>query len=255
MSVAVSEPDKTAVVMATAERVASNGDNPKTLTESAYRHLRQDIVEGVLAPGSRLAVEHLKDRYGVGAGTLREALALLVSDALVVSRGQRGFRVAPISLADFEDITRMRILLETEALRLSIEHSDEAWEADLMGAFHRLTRAETKLAIDPVGMANEWEERNRIFHETLIAGCPSNWLRHFRGIVYRQSERYRRLSIFAGPRPRDVHTEHTALYEAALQRDSELACKILTDHILITLHSVKLLPPERLADGEARLPR
>jgi GntR family carbon starvation induced transcriptional regulator len=224
----------------------------KTLTEGAYRQLRQDIVEGVLPPGSRLAVEHLKDRYRVGSGTLREALALLVSDALVISRGQRGFRVAPISLEDFEDITRVRILLETEALKLSIQHSDEAWEAELMGVFHRLTRAEEKLTVDPVGMANEWEERNRVFHETLIAGCPSNWLRHFRAIIYRQSERYRRLSIFAGPKPRDVHTEHTALFDAALRRDSELACKILAEHIQITLRSVKLLPPDRLASGEAR---
>ena len=81
---------------------------PKTLAEGAYRALRRDIIEGRLAPGEKLRVEHLKDNYGVGAGTLREALSLLISDALVVSQGQRGFRVAPVSLADFDDITRRK---------------------------------------------------------------------------------------------------------------------------------------------------
>ena len=87
---------------------------PKTLVEGAYQRLRRDIIEGVHPPGEKLRVEHLKDQYEVGAGTLREALLLLVTDALVVAQGQRGFRVAPISIEDFEDITRTRILLETQ---------------------------------------------------------------------------------------------------------------------------------------------
>jgi len=92
-----------------ASELPENG--PKTLVESAYRALRRDIIEGRLAPGEKLRVEHLKDDYGVGAGTLREALSLLISDALVVSQGQRGFRVAPVSIEDFEDITRTRVML------------------------------------------------------------------------------------------------------------------------------------------------
>ena len=154
---------------------------PKTLVESAYRALRRDIIEGRLAPGEKLRVEHLKDDYGVGAGTLREALSLLISDALVVSQGQRGFRVAPVSIEDFEDITRTRVMLECEALRQSIAMGDDAWEADLLAAFHRLTKAEEKR----IGSEDreEWEERNRIFHEVLIAACPSRWIKHFLSIL------------------------------------------------------------------------
>ena len=78
----------------------SQPDEPKTLAEAAYRRLRRDIIEGIHPPGEKLRVEHLKDHYAVGAGTLREALLLLVTDALVTVQGQRGFRVAPISLDD-----------------------------------------------------------------------------------------------------------------------------------------------------------
>ena len=113
---------------------------PRTLVERAYLSLRHDVVCGKLAPGERLRVEHLKDQYEVGAGTLREALSLLVSDALVTSEGQRGFRVAPISLADLEDVTNTRVMLETEALRQSIRRGDAKWETALVQSSNRLIK-------------------------------------------------------------------------------------------------------------------
>lgn len=106
----------------------SDEPEPRTLTERAYRALRHDIVCGDLQPGQRLRVEHLKDHYGVGAGTLREALALLVSDALVTVEGQRGYRVSAVSLDDLCDLTDTRVRLETEALRQSIRLGDAGWE-------------------------------------------------------------------------------------------------------------------------------
>jgi DNA-binding GntR family transcriptional regulator len=217
---------------------------PKTLVESAYRALRRDIIEGHLPPGEKLRVEHLKDNYGVGAGTLREALSLLISDALVVSKGQRGFCVAPVSLEDFEDITKTRVMLECEALRQSIAMGDDAWEADLLAAFHRLAKAEEKL-IGTEGR-EEWEKRNRIFHEVLISACPSRWLKHFLSILYQQAERYRRLSIYLKPIPRDIHQEHEAILQAAMARDVDKATSLLGEHILITFRSIQLIPPEQL---------
>ncbi|MBS1191300.1 MAG: transcriptional regulator, GntR family [Rhodocyclaceae bacterium] len=222
---------------------------PKTLVESAYRNLRRDIIEGRLQPGEKLRVEHLKDHYGVGAGTLREALSLLVADALVVSQGQRGFRVAPMSLADFQDITRTRLMLECEALRQSIALGDDAWEGDLMAAFHRLSRAEEKLSDGEA--REEWEERNRIFHEVLIAACPSRWIKHFLSILYHQAERYRRLSLYRKPIPRNVHEEHEALLKATLARDADQAAAILADHIGLTLKAMEQLPAEFFASNGA----
>ncbi|MBS0353578.1 MAG: FCD domain-containing protein [Proteobacteria bacterium] len=224
--------------------LASEADEPKTLAEAAYRQLRRDIIEGLHRPGEKLRVEHLKDQYEVGAGTLREALQLLVTDALVVAQGQRGFRVAPISLDDFEDITRTRVLLETSALQQSIELGDDTWEANVVAAFHMLSRAEEKLVEGAKGTREEWELRNRAFHEVLISACPSRWIRHFQNILYHQSERYRRLSLFRQPIPRDVHAEHQAIVDAALARNSAEATRILSDHILRTLDAVRQLPAD-----------
>jgi len=218
------------------------GASAKTLVGAAYHNLRRDIIEGRLAPGSRLRVEHLKDSYGVGAGTLREALALLVSDALVIAQDQRGFHVKPISIADFNDITQTRILLECEALRQSIQHGDDVWEGRIVAAFHRLDLAEKRLSSSPAERFDEWEHRNREYHQALISACTSPWVRHFLSILYQQAERYRRLVVTHKPIPRNVHGEHQAILDAALARDTVRACSILTEHIGLTFEAVKHLP-------------
>ncbi len=215
---------------------------PKTLVESAYRALRRDIIRGRLAPNEKLRVEHLKDNYGVGAGTLREALSLLIADALVVSQGQRGFRVAPVSLADFADIMRNRVMLECEALRQSIALGDDAWEGEVLAAFHRLSKAEEKLIAN--SDSEEWEERNRVFHEVLIAASPSRWLKHFLAILYHQTERYRWLSRKQQTIPHDALATHETLLQAVLARDAEKATAILTDHLQQTLGLIQTLPSE-----------
>lgn len=222
----------------------ATGNPPKTLVEGAYRQLRRDIIEGRLPPGSRLRVEHLKDDYGVGAGTLREALALLVSDTLVITEGQRGFHVAPMSLCDFEDLTHTRVMLETEALRQSITNGDDEWEGRVLAAFHRLSKAEEKLSAGEDTAIDEWEERNRVFHEVLISACASRWIHRFLGILYRQAERYRRLSLSQSTQPRNVHAEHTAIVDAVMARRTDDAVQLLSDHILRTLSTVRQLPPE-----------
>ena len=207
---------------------------PRTLTERAYRAMRHDIVCGELPPGLRLRVEHLKDCYGVGAGTLREALALLVSDALVTVEGQRGYRVSAISLDDLRDLTDTRVRLETEALRQSIRIGDAVWEASVRETFRQLSDIEAGGAgREP----QQWERANRRFHEALIAGHRSPWSRHLLDILYRHGERYRHVALRLGATPgfdRDVHAEHESIFSAALARQEARAALALEAHIRLT---------------------
>lgn len=222
---------------------AAETSSAKTLVLATYERLRKDIIDGVLAPGSRLRVEHLKDDYEVGSGTLREALALLVSDALVSTYGQRGFWVKPISLEDFADLTEKRVLLETDALRQSLLNGDDDWEAGLVSAYHRLSKAETRLD-GSITMFNEWEYCNRLFHDALLSAHDSHWSRYFLTILYNQTERYRRLMITEHPMPRDVHHEHEAIFNASLARDVETACARLAEHIQANYQAIACLPDE-----------
>jgi DNA-binding GntR family transcriptional regulator len=218
------------------ESVIGAGDEPasKTRIQSVYRQLRRDILHGKLQPGARLPVEHLRAEYGVSAGTVREALSLLVADALVTPEGQRGFWVAQTSQDDLIDITNTRIQLESTGLRQAIEQGGDVWEAGIVAAFHRLSLVEDQAGRPLTGRLDEWELRNQDFHDALIAACPSRWIKRFRSILYHQHERYRRISLSQGAAERNVHAEHAAIMAAALKRDADLACQLIEQHIAAT---------------------
>ena len=201
----------------------------KTLSEAAYDALRDDIIRGRLEPESKLRIEELRQHYGTGASPLREALNRLAGEGFVTMEGQRGFRVAPLSTKDLTDITRLRIMLECEAVRKSMRHGDDEWEASVVAASHRLAKVESGDEVFP-----EWESRNQEFHEALIAACDSAWLLKFRRTLYEQHKRYRLISILEQDESRDVRAEHQAILEAVLARDEQRACDATEAHIMRT---------------------
>ncbi len=207
------------------------GSEPRTLIEDTYERIRDDIIEGRLAPGDKLRVEHLKLRYGVGAGTLREAITRLVSDALVVSQGQRGFWVAPISIEDLEDLTGLRMQIEIEALRRSIRTGSPEWRARVRAAYSELAAIEQPIlpALRP-----RWELLNTRFHEALVSGFDSPWTRRVLRLLARQSERYRQLAIHLPHTGRDVHAEHQLIYDATMAGEEARAALALEMHIRAT---------------------
>lgn len=201
-----------------------------TLARKAYDNLRRDILRGSFAPESPLRLAELGERYGMGFSPLREALNRLNGERLVTSESLRGFRVAPLSLAEFEDALRNRLLIETEALRLSIANGDDAWAAGVVAALYAL-----QLQAGREGEAAdlwELEARHHSFHRMLLSGCGSDWMMEFFERLYAATERYRLPVLLASAslHQRDIQAEHAALAEAALARDSNAAITLLHQH-------------------------
>ena len=214
----------------------------RTLARRAYQHLRRDIVHGQLEAGSKLKLEALVQHYEIGMSPLREALARLVGDQLVKTEDQRGFWVAPLSLEELDDISRVRNLIETEALRLSIERADPDWEAGVHQAFDRLSEIERSVGGGypvPDRAAEDWEEANRLFHYSLISACNSPWLIKLQDLLYHQAERYRRVSLDQSQGKRFVHDEHEAIFQAAMERNALRACRLTHDHLMRTYDTVR----------------
>jgi DNA-binding GntR family transcriptional regulator len=218
---------------------------PRTRVERTFNALRGDIINGTLPPGSRLGVERLRARYGVGSSTIREALSLLIADALVTSVGQKGFAVAPISVDDLADLGDVRVLLETNALRESIENADDAWEADIVATYHLLSKAQDRIDAGDAAATSEWEVRNKEFHTALAARSRSRWTRHILDMLNHHSERYRRAALLDRTVPRDVRAEHEELMEATLAHDADRACAVLTQHIRRTTEVLLELTAKR----------
>ena len=236
-------------IHSTARDVAANA---RTLASQAHDLLRRDILSGNLAPGQRLRTRDLQARYGLGLSPLRESLQRLSAEGIVVNDVQRGFAVAPVSLAELRDLTVARTALESTMLPMAMQLGSADWEGDIVAAFHRLSR--TPLPHDPAAMADAslWELRHRSFHHALVAGCGSPWLLRLHGQLVDQSERYRKIRILhhleSQAQVRDVNTEHQAVMEAVLRRDAAHAVALMTQHLVATSDATARLmaPPSTL---------
>ncbi|UVO53766.1 GntR family transcriptional regulator [Sphingomonas sp. SUN039] len=204
-------------------------DQPKSQASWVYTTVRGDIIAGRHSPGQKLKIQELASELKVSPGAVREALSRLVPEQLVVSRDQRGFVVAPLSINDLEDLTDVRCEIETIALRRSVERGDVAWEANLVAAAHRLTVTPSPATPQETGAA-DWLKIHAAFHASLVSGCESPRLIALHNQLYEQSERYRILSSYVGPR-RNVPGEHQRIVKLALARDADGLIEAAVGHI------------------------
>lgn len=208
-----------------------------TLTEKAYASLRQDIVRGAFPPGSPLRLADLGERYGMGFSPLREALNRLQAERLVTAEPLRGFRVAPLSLEEFEDALQTRLMIETEALRAAMAKGGDDWESAIVSALYAL-----KLKVDRQATGGDlWELEacHHAFHRALLEACGSAWLLEFFERLYAATERYRLPALTGGAGQRDIHAEHAALADAVLARDTALATDLMRHHYGRTAQTIR----------------
>ncbi len=202
-----------------------------SLSTSMADQLRLAIVSGELLPGAPLRLSNLKTRFNVSLSPLREALLKLAGEGYVVAEDQRGFRVAPVSKQNLDEITVLRRALEPEAFKRSMLHGGTQWEDQLVVAFHHLAKIEqTSLDSD----LREWETAHSAFHLALISGCEMPVMLQFCRTLLNLSDRYRRIFLFKNLHDRNVPSEHRAIYERALERDIAGACALLEQHIVRT---------------------
>ena len=228
-----------AVVVAGRFGTASDQSKPvrsnRTLTSDLFQRLRTDILHCHLRPNSRLRFRDLRAAYASGMSPLREALMRLASDGLVLLEAHKGFRVSPVSREEMVDIAATRCELEGLALKMSIEKGDDHWEANILARFHALSKRPTYVggALD-----YEWERRHDAFHQALYGACGLSWLTSFCQVLAERTFRYRHLLLEVVDRTRDHRSEHEAIQQAALARDTDNAVRLLKDHYLRTVQTL-----------------
>lgn len=207
----------------------------ETLASEAYQKLRADIISSNLAPGNKLRIEALKDRYSIGASPLREALSQLTAEGFVTANGRCGFAVPPLSESNLQDIMSARAVMEVQCLKLSIQNGDEVWESALVASHYQLDKIEANLDQRPDALFEDWEIRHNAFHSALVAACPSRWLLTFREILYAQHLRYRHNSLNHRYVTPGLAQEHRDILQMALERKVEQAAQAMEHHILQTI--------------------
>lgn len=210
------------------------------LTELALQSLRRDVTLGVFEPGKKLKLDELQTLYGVSSSPLREALSKLSLEGLIRADERKGFRVADISRADLEDITRMRLMLDVQALQSAMQQGDDEWEATIVAAHYKLDKLERALTDGPVVLDEVWVSAHKEFHLALLSACGSQRLLQWCTHLFDQAERYRQFSARHRTTSRRKSSEHKRIMDAVLKRDVSTASSLLADHIASTQRNVLL---------------
>ena len=191
--------------------------------------LHEAIISGRMRPGTKINLELVRREFDVSLSPLREALARLIAMGLVELHDNRGYTVAPVSVANLVEITELRVDAESRALAKAIAVGDLAWGSDVMRRLHQLNRLPRDPAIPQT--LEDWERAHRNFHMALLSGCQMPLLLNFCAMLHNLNDRYRRVFLAASGGDRDVNVEHSEIAQGAVARDAEYACQRLREHI------------------------
>ncbi|MES2510197.1 MAG: GntR family transcriptional regulator [Pseudomonadota bacterium] len=220
---------------------SESDESTRTITSEFYQKLRGDILSGGLAPRSKLRIEGLAEKYEVGATPVREALSRLWAEGFVEKREQRGFNVADVSLKEIKSLTRTRCWLEEIALRESMRNRTDAWEENVLVAYHRMSRVPRLASTTPPVPAAAADILHWNFHDLLLANCDSPSLLGYCKDLREKCERYRSLAASTIYKPdRDTLKEHEMILKPVLDGDIDTAVDALVTHYNITLKQIEI---------------
>ena len=200
-----------------------------SVTENIFKKIKCDIVFGNLEPDQKLKLNLLQKEYNVSISILREVLNRLCGDGFIIYKVQKGFFVSPISKKDLYEIADLRIILETHALEISIKNKDYEWEAELLGAYHKLNHAENELEKNNLNAKSLWTKYDAEFHQMLIKKCNSLNLIRIHEVIFDKYLRYQLLILKY--RGKDSIKEHKDLLDYSLISNIQKAQNTLRDHI------------------------
>jgi GntR family transcriptional regulator, carbon starvation induced regulator len=219
--------------------VTSPYDPAQRPTQAAAFWLGRDIARGVFAPLERLKIEQLTQFYSIGHSPIREAILLLSSSGLVIHEHQKGHRVAPVSLADYDDLLNVYMRIYRLALGMAMEFGTDEWEERVVLTLYRSQKVK-KVLLDGDPQARElWQRTYGEFHRSLLAGCGSALLLQIYNDLGTRLERY--VNLFGdleSDRERDHHAEHREIVDAVIARDKELV-RTLIDRYFTTAKPIR----------------
>jgi len=212
----------------TAPSVIAPVDPKRNPTLAVQYWLGRDIVRGVFAPHERLKVEQLVAFYDVGHSPVREAILLLSTSGLVVHEHQKGHRVAPVSLTDYDDLIRAYRKIYQLMLDTALKNGSDAWEEAVVVQLHRSLKVEKNF--DDPEHREMWQRAYSALHWALLSGCGSPILMRIWADLGGRLERY--VNLFADleiDRVLDHHSKHRAIVDAVVKRDADRLHELVAD--------------------------
>lgn len=189
-------------------------------TQFVMEHLTHAILTGRLPSGQPLVETELAAQFGVSKTPVREALKTLAGRGLVVMSEYKGAMVRTVDAVMARSVYDVRLLLEPEALRRSVDS-----QAGLLGARDALDRADAATDRADRSLAN------RDFHRSLYVPCGNPLLIRMLDDLRDQAALVSAVVWETVPTWEHEASEHRAILARALDGDSEGAARLLHEHI------------------------
>ena len=195
----------------------------RLLREKVYDELRADMISCRLAPGTEIRENELALRFGVSKSPVRDALMRLEREGLVITLPRQGYRVAPVSLADAQDMFHLRDALEQACMeRITRRASDE-----------QLAELDRFRRFDAATWQGGFVAYNREFHRTLARIAGNARMRDHLIDLIDQMERAVQLSVSSLKKgdPQSLVDEHVQLIDALQARHAARAQRLASRHV------------------------
>lgn len=217
---------------ATADTVDLVSIQPQMLHEAVVSQLQRMIVEGVLAPGTRLNERMLCDKLGVSRTPLREAFRVLAAQGLVNLLPNRGAEVVQMSPQDVEETFEVISALEAMGGELACARITDP-EVNEIRALHF-----DMLACHAVRDLPGYYRLNYLIHDAINKAARNDVLRRTYSTINSRLQALRFRSNFDRDKWDAAVREHCEMIEALDARDGARLARVLKTHVLAKCASV-----------------
>lgn len=203
-----------------------------TAQEAAIHSLRDWLMTGRLAPGSRISQRDTADLLGCSIVPVREALKTLTAEGQVEYIPQRGFFVARLDLDELRETYRIREILESEAIRQAVPNIGAEQLAALTSLENSIRQASARADLTTMIQAN------RRLHFMLYESSSMPRLVNLVRIMWDLTDRYRIFYYRDAKNRTRVNAEHRRILKAVASGDVEESIRLLGEHRQRTIDSL-----------------
>lgn len=203
-----------------------------TIREQVYRILRDDICQGVYAPGTRLQEVELAENLNVSRSPVREALRQLASDGLLLEIPNKGVYIKEFTVKDIEEIYDLRVMLESYGILHSNGHVTSMRRERLLGL---LTEMENYLQKGDLRSYTSVDER---LHNHIVHLGDNSLINDTYDRVRSMNQQFRILSLMDEQRFRESMDEHREIVHALVTGDLKKADEVNHHHLELARQAI-----------------
>lgn len=211
--------------------IAPSAGVPSMIVEA----VREAIMSGELPPEAPLRQEDLAQRFAASRPPVREALKQLEMEGLILYRARRGYIVAPLLVADVEEIFEIRSLLEVRAAFVAAQLRSDADVVQLEATVRQME----SLSIQSPADAAAFSKMNRTFHNQIFEASRRKNIAEIMHRLQNKVERYVRYGSYHIRDQERVNQQHRQILDAIAKRDADRVAEVSLLHIQDTEDKLK----------------